>query len=270
MNTNISDQLNVSVKDQLNVCLKSLKMSAVQSLLQLTMQTAIQENWQYDQFLLSLLEAEKQFREENRRKSQVRRAGFPQLKYLEDLNRKQLPEDIAIVLPELESLEFITKAQNVVLAGNPGTGKTHIAIGLGIKACLKGYSVLFTSVPHLLTQIRECQSEKRLHKLELQFEKYDLVICDEFGYISFNKEGAEALFNHISLRTGRKAIIITTNLSFDRWNEIFADPILASAMVDRLTHKAYLINMNGTSYRLRETQNWRKEKLKNDDKTKKS
>ena len=90
----------------------------------------------------------------------------------------------------------------------------------------------------------------------------DLVICDEFGYISFNKEGAEALFNHISLRAGRKSTIITTNLSFDRWNEIFVDPILASAMVDRLTHKAYLINMSGPSYRLKETQEWIKNKTK--------
>lgn len=90
--------------------------------------------------------------------------------------------------------------------------------------------------------------------------KYDLVICDEFGYVSFNKDGAEALFNHLSLRTGRKATIITTNLAFDRWKEIFGDPILTAAMVDRLTHKAYLINMNGDSFRMKETQKWIKNK----------
>lgn len=252
----------LSTKDQIAGYARSLKLSGMRTYLQSTMQDAIKEEWPYDRFLLSLLKSENELHEENHRKAQVRKAGFPQYLYLEDLNRKELPEDMAVVLPDLESLEFINNAQNIVMAGNPGTGKTHVAIGLGIKACLKGYSVLFTSVPHLLTQIRESQSAKKLHKLELQFEKYDLVICDEFGYISFNKEGAEALFNHISLRTGRKSTIITTNLSFDRWNEIFVDPILASAMVDRLTHKAYLINMSGKSYRLKETQEWMKTKNK--------
>ena len=180
MNTN-TKQI-IPGKDQLSACLKSLKLSGIHSSLQITTQTAIRESWPYDRFLFALLQSEKQLREENHRKAQVRKAGFPQYKYLEDLDRKELPQDLALILPELESLEFIKNAQNVVLAGNPGTGKTHIAIGLGIKACLQGHSVLFTSVPHLLTQIRECQFEKKLHKLELQFEKYDLVICDEFGY----------------------------------------------------------------------------------------
>ena len=89
--------------------------------------------------------------------------------------------------------------------------------------------------------------------MELRFERYDLVICDEFGYISFDKEGAELLFNHLSLRAGRKSTIVTTNLGFDRWNEIFGDQVLTAALVDRLTHKAHLVNMNGESYRLRET-----------------
>ena len=105
----------------------------------------------------------------------------------------------------------------------------------------------------MLTQLRESHSERTRRQLELKFEKYDLVICDEFGYVSFDKQGAELLFNHLSLRAGRKSTIITTNLSFDRWEEIFGDPVLTAALVDRLTHKAYLVNMNGESYRLKET-----------------
>ena len=105
--------------------------------------------------------------------------------------------------------------------------------------------MFFTTVPRLITQIRESRSQKTLRTLESRFEKFDLVICDEFGYISFDKEGAEMLFSHLSLRAGRKATIITTNLSFDRWSEIFGDPVLTAAMVDRLTHKAHIINMNG-------------------------
>ena len=118
---------------------------------------------------------------------------------------------------------------------------------------MQGYKVLFTSVHRLLTQLRESHSERTLRRVEARFEKYDLVICDEFGYVSFDKNGAELLFNHLSLRAGRKSTIITTNLGFERWDEIFGDAVLTAALVDRLTHKAYLVNMNGESYRLKET-----------------
>ena len=115
----------------------------------------------------------------------------------------------------------------------------------------------FTTIHALLTQIRESRSEKTLRQLESRFEKYDLVICDEFGYVSFDKQAAEMLFTHLSLRAGRKSTIITTNLAFDRWKEIFGDEVLTAAMVDRLTHKAFLVNMNGDSFRLKETQKQR-------------
>jgi DNA replication protein DnaC len=167
--------------------------------------------------------------------------------------KELLPDNARQKLPLLERLDFIKEGRNVVLAGNPGTGKTHIATGLGIKACQHNYKVLFTTVPRLITQLRESHSEHTLRQVEHRFEKYDLVICDEFGYVSFDKQGAEMLFTHLSLRAGRKSTIITTNLSFDRWSELFGDPVLTSALVDRLTHKAYIINMNGESFRLRET-----------------
>lgn len=114
---------------------------------------------------------------------------------------------------------------------------------------------MLTSIPHLINQLKECRSEKTLTVFNSKFEKYDLIIADELGYISFDKEGSELLFSNLSLRAGRKSIIITTNLSFERWNEIFKDPVLTAAMIDRLTHKAYIVNMNGNSYRLKETQN---------------
>ena len=211
------------------------------------------ERIDYEEFLLRLMEREFEHRAENRKKAQIRQACFPSKMYLNDLQREQLPIDANEKLPLLERLDFIETGQNIVLAGNPGTGKTHIAVGLGLKACLQGYKVLFISIHRLLTQLRESHSERTLRQLELRFEKYDLVICDEFGYVSFDKEGAELLFNHLSLRAGRKSTIITTNLSFDRWEEIFGDPVLTAALVDRLTHKAYLVNMNGESYRLKET-----------------
>ncbi len=115
------------------------------------------------------------------------------------------------------------------------------------------YRVFFTTVPRLITQIRESRSQKTLRTLEGRFEKYDLVICDEFGYISFDQQAAELLFTHLSLRVGRKSTIITTNLGFDRWTEIFGDEVLTAAMVDRLTHKAFIVNMNGQSFRVKES-----------------
>jgi DNA replication protein DnaC len=207
----------------------------------------------YEDFLLELMEREYEGRLENRKKSHIRQANFPSKMYLNDLNREQLPSDALEKLPLLERLDFIESGQNIVLAGNPGTGKTHIAVGLGLKACIQGYKVLFTTVHKLLTQIRESHSLRTLKTMEMRFEKYDLVICDEFGYVSFDKEGSELLFNHLSLRAGRKSTIITTNLGFERWEEIFGDPVLTAALVDRITHKAHLINMNGESYRLKET-----------------
>lgn len=213
---------------------------------------------EYSQFLFRLLELEYVSREKSRKASRIRQAGFPYKKYLEDLKLDELPNDARNKLSELENLDFIKHGQNIILAGNPGTGKTHLSISLGIKACLNDFKVLFTTVPRLITQIKESRSEQTLRQFENRFEKYDLVICDEFGYISFDKEGAELLFSHLSLRAGIKSTIITTNLSFDRWNEIFGDTVLTAAMVDRLTHKAHIINMNGKSYRTKETLEWLK------------
>lgn len=216
-------------------------------------------NNSYQEYLLQLLEMEYASRIKSRKASRIRQADFPYKKHLEDLQRNELPEDASAKLPELEKLEFIDKGRNIVLSGNPGTGKTHIAIGIGIKACINDFKVLFTTVPRLLTQIKECRSEKTLRQLENRFQKYDLVICDEFGYISFDKEGAELLFSHLSLRAGMKSTIITTNLPFNKWDEIFGDKVLTTALVDRLTHKAYIINMNGKSYRTKETIQWNKQ-----------
>lgn len=214
------------------------------------------EGVDFSDYLARLLELEYQERIERRKKLQIKLAGFPELKYLQELELEELPKDGQEKLPALRTLDFIKNGQNIILSGNSGTGKSHIATGLGLEACSKGYKVLFVTVPQLITQIRESRSEKRLRTLENRFEKFDLVICDEFGYISFDKEGAELLFTHLSLRTGKKSTIITTNLSFDRWSEIFGDPVLTAAMVDRITHRAHIVNMNGKSYRAKQTKLW--------------
>ena len=227
---------------------KELKLATVRENISIFVEDATREQWGYIVFLRRLLEEELTSRREKSKIIRIHRADFPQMKYLEEL-----PLEGQMLLPEVETLEFIKEGRSIVMYGNPGTGKTHIAIGLGIKACLEGYTVFFTSVPHLLTLIREAKTEKTLRNLELKFERYDLVICDELGYVGFDKEGAEMLFNHLSLRTGKKATIITTNLPFTRWEEVLKDKVLCSALVDRLCHKSYLVNMTGTSYRIKET-----------------
>ena len=247
-----------NTKEKITAYTKELRLPAIRNNYATHARQALKDKSGYEDYLLSLLEDEFENRVKNRKSARIRQADFPYKKYLQDLQREELPKNAQSKIDTLESLEFIKQGQNVILAGNPGTGKTHLSIGLGIKACLEDYRVFFTTVPRLITQIRESRSQKTLRTLESRFEKFDLVICDEFGYISFDKEGAEMLFSHLSLRAGRKSTIITTNLSFDRWSEIFGDPVLTAAMVDRLTHKAYIVNMNGLSYRAKETKEWLK------------
>lgn len=248
----------MNLHDNITKYTKYIKLPETRKMFKTKAEEATNQNCSYEEYLHDLLELEYYRRIENRKATRIRSAKFPHKKYLQDLDLDYLPEDGRVKLKALKNLDFINKGQNVILAGNPGTGKTHLAIALGIKACMEDYKVLFTTIPTLITQLKESRSAGILRQMELRFEKYDLVICDELGYISFDKEGSELLFTNLSLRAGRKSTIITTNLSFERWQEIFKDPVLTAAMVDRLTHKAYIINMNGKSYRLKETKEWLK------------
>lgn len=242
--------------NQIKEISKRVSLPGVRRYLVEEIKEANMKNLSYEEFLYDLLLKESDLRLESGKKNRIRLANFPYRKYLEELSIEDLPPDARKRLKVLKSLDFIENGQNVILAGSPGTGKTHLAIALGVKACMAGYKVLFATVPLLINQLKESRSEKTLIKLEGKFEKYDLVIADELGYISFDKEGSELLFTHLSLRAGRKSTIITTNLSFERWNEIFSDSVMTAAMIDRLTHKSYILNMNGNSYRLKETREW--------------
>ena len=173
---------------------------------------ATSDNAIYEEYLFRLLQKESDDRLERAKQKRIRLAHFPEKKFLEDLMVADLPQDAQSKLKTLKSLEFVEHGQN----GNAGTGKTHLAIGLGVKACLLGCRVYFTTIPILINQLKECRSQRNLRAFESRFERYELVIADELGYISFDKEGSELLFTNLSLRTGRKSTIITTNLSFER------------------------------------------------------
>lgn len=211
------------------------------------------ENKSYEEFLLGLFQYEGELRSQNGVSSRIRAAKFPYLKYLEELQVDALPLQAQEKFHALNSLDFISKKQNIILAGNPGTGKTHLSIGLGIKACQDGFHTYFAHVPNLIIELKEAKNERVLQRLKNKFKKYDLIILDELGYISFDKEGAELLFNFISDRCEHASTIFTTNLPFERWNEIFHDAVITAAIVDRITHKSYVINMSGMSYRLQES-----------------
>ena len=242
---------------------KDLRLSYIRKNYEEHLQIAKQTNQDHEDFLQELLLNERNQRRNNGIKRRIRLAKFPQKKYLEDFEVSHFKEDIKKKFKELETLDFIESKENVILMSNPGMGKTHYASALGMKACLENKKVLFISVPNLIIELKEAMSQNQITRYKNQFERYDLVILDELGYVSFDKEGSEILFNLISNRINAGSIIITTNLLFDRWEEIFKDPILTTAIVDRLAFKSHIIKMSGDSYRIKETKNRLNKKANN-------
>lgn len=238
-----------------------LKLPYIKDNHQILIDEAKQTRMDYKEFLGRFLESELQLRKENSVNRRLREAKFPIKKYLEDFDRSKYGVEFKKKFEELETLRFIKNKENIILIGTPGAGKTHYSIGLGIKACLQGKSVLFVSVPNLIIELKEAMSMSQLNLYKRKFEKYDLVILDELGYVSFDKAGCEILFNLLSNRNDKGSIIITTNLTFDRWEEIFKDTMLTGAMIDRLAHKAHVLDITrDISHRFEETISWLKSK----------
>lgn len=238
-----------------------LKLPYIKDNHQMHIDEAIHTRMDHSEFLTKLLEKEIALRKENGVHHRMRNAKFPIKKYLEDFDHNKYGIEFKKKFEELETLNFIKNKENIILIGTPGAGKTHYSIALGIKACLLGKSVLFTSVPNLIIELKEAMSMHQLNLYKRKFEKYDLVILDELGYVSFDKSGCEILFNLLSNRNDKGSIIITTNLTFDRWEEIFKDTMLTGAIVDRLAHKAHVLDISReTSQRFEETISWLKAK----------
>lgn len=214
------------------------------------------------EFLELYLEREIEKRQNNGITRRIKNAKFTNKKFIEDFDKSKYSLEINNKFEYLEKLKFIENKENLILIGTPGCGKTHYATALGIKACIKGKTVLFTSVPNLVIELQEAMSKSQITNYKKRFEKYDLVILDELGYVSFDKTGCEILFNLLSSRNDKGSIIVTTNLDFNRWEEIFKDPMLTGAMVDRLAHRAHIMDMSREiSYRMEDTISWSKETL---------
>ena len=208
----------------------------------------------FAELLLELMKAETESRQENQNRRRLKAAGFPYLKTMEEFDCSQLNDAVSpVFLNELASCQFISNKQNIVMIGNPGRGKTHLSIALGLKACAQGYNVLFKNAATLSTELCEAKDNYRLGKLERTLAKADLLILDELSYLSFNRHQSELLFKVISDRSEKSSTIVTTNLPFSKWTDLFENTTMVAALIDRLTFRSHVLDMNGDSYRLRST-----------------
>lgn len=222
----------------------TLKLPFIRDNWQLLLDEARQTRQDHAAFLENLLDSELRLRLQNGQTRRIKEAKFPLKKYLVDFVRTKYDPVFLPKFNELETLDFIHNKENIILIGTPGAGKTHYAIALGIAACMNGLNVLFASIPNLIVELKETMSSNQLSNYRRRFEKYDLVILDEFGYVSLDKTGCEMLFNLISSRNDKGSIVLTSNLTFDRWEEVFKDPTLTAALIDRLAHKAHILDMS--------------------------
>ena len=209
-------------------------------------------------YLVRLTELELIDRERRMVERRIRQARFPAVKSLDSFDFKVLASLNKMLVLESARCEYVERRENIIALGNSGTGKTHIALGLGLAACQKGLSVGFLTAAALVHELMEARDEKRLLRLQKQLAKYHLLIIDELGFVPLSKTGAELLFEVFSQRYERGSILVTSNLPFDEWTEIFGSERLTGALLDRLTHHVHILEMNGESYRLNQSQKRRK------------
>lgn len=204
-----------------------------------------------EQFLIDVLETEIRLREENRLKRLLKKASFTQLKTLQDYDFQ------AVTFPEncseatLRDLCFLERKENVLMLGKVGTGKTHLAIALGVEACRRGHSVRFFRVPDLVAVLQDKHQAGTLARFQKELSNCDLLILDEVGFIPFHQTGAELLFHVISACYEHNSVMVTSNLEFGQWNSVFGDTRLTAALIDRLVHHAHILAFTGESFRLR-------------------
>lgn len=198
----------------------------------------------YDDFLIALMKQELHSRMESSHKRKIRAANFPYLKTMDELDYSRFENIEESFLRQLGSCDFIGKRQNIVMVGNPGTGKTHLSIALGVKACLNGMNVKFYTAANLANELIEAQDHRRLTKIERQISKADLLIVDELSYLTFNRHQSELLFKVIADRSERQSVIVSTNLKFSDWVTLFENTTMVTALIDRLTFRSHVLNMN--------------------------
>ena len=210
------------------------------------------ENWSHEEYLAALLQRQVADRESKGTIMRIRTAHFPQVKTLEDFNLDHLPSLRRDILAHLATGTFVAKAENVILLGPPGIGKTHLAIGLGVKAAHAGYSVLFDTASNWIARLGAAHHAGHLETELKKIRRYKLIIIDEVGYIPFDHDAANLFFQLVASRYEQGSIMVTSNLPFGRWGETFSDDVVAAAMIDRLVHHAEVLTLTGDSYRTRQ------------------
>ncbi len=230
--------------------LKALKMPAMHEECEKVAIRCSKENVDHLGFLLQLAELELLQRERRAAERRLKAAKFPNNKTLEDFDFEKQPSINRVLVGELMRGEYIDNREAVILIGNPGTGKTHLATALGIAACQLGKKVRFHRVTELITQLMEAREERQLMRMKNQLAKLDLLILDELGYVPASKLGSELLFDVISTAYERTSVIVTTNLPFEQWTEVLGSQRLTGAVLDRLTHRCHILEASGESYRL--------------------
>lgn len=236
--------------------LKQLKLPTV--LAEYEAQDCARSGVDHVRYLLRLCELELIERERRMVERRIRAARFPAVKGLDSFEFDAIPSLNKMLVLELSRGEYILRRENVIALGNSGTGKSHIALALGLAACQRGMAVGFATAAGLVHQLMEARDEKRLLRLQAQLAAYKLLIIDELGYVPLSPTGAELLFEVFSQRYERGSIIVTSNLPFEDWTSIFGSERLTGALLDRLTHHVHILEMNGDSYRLKQSKSKRR------------